>query len=104
MEILRDFHNRLIRFTDDRQEHIKTDHPEMFGQFEKIRENLLFPERVVRSRSDPAVELFYRHYNNTPVSPKYLCIVVKVLPYDAFIITAYFTDTIKKGEILWRGK
>ena len=35
----------------------------------------------------------------TPVTEKYLCVVVKV-----FIITAYFTDKIKRGEILWKRK
>jgi len=33
---------------------------------------------------------------------KYLCIVVKFKEKDAFVITAYFTDSIKKGEAIWR--
>lgn len=44
----------------------------------------------------------YRHYEITPVTEKYLCVVVKVLTGSPFIITAYFTDTVKKGEIIWR--
>ena len=40
----------------------------------------------------------------TPVTDKYLCVVVKVLTQDLFIITPYFTDTIKKGEVLWEKK
>jgi len=47
------------------------------------------------------VELFYRNYETTPVSHKFLCVVVKVLPDDLFMITAYFTDTVKKGLLLW---
>ena len=39
--------------------------------------------------------------DTTPVIQKYLCVVVKVLFDDLFIITAYFTDTVKGGEILW---
>jgi hypothetical protein len=42
--------------------------------------------------------------DTTPVTEKYLCVVVKVLAGDLFIITAYFTDTIKKGIILWKKK
>jgi hypothetical protein len=61
----------------------------------------LKPEKVVRSKTDSKVELFYRHYDVTPVTQKYLCAVVKVSIPDLFIITAYFTDTIKKGEVLW---
>ena len=34
----------------------------MFGQIEKIEETLLNPDIVVKSRTDPDVGLFYRHY------------------------------------------
>jgi hypothetical protein len=37
----------------------------------------------------------------TQVGGKWLCVVVKYLPDDAFVITAYFTDKVKTGEILW---
>jgi hypothetical protein len=32
------------------------------------------------------------------------CVVVKYFSDDAFVITAYLTDTIKAGEILWPTK
>ena len=76
----------------------------MFGQVDKIQEVLSEPDIIVRSRTDPDVELFYRHYGITPITEKYLCVVVKVLVEDAFIITAYFIDTTKKGEVLWGRK
>ena len=74
----------------------------MSGQISRIQETLLNPDIIVRSRTDPDVELFYRHYDTTPVTEKYLCVVVKVLTDDVFIITAYFTDKAKRGEILWK--
>ncbi|HID26412.1 MAG TPA: hypothetical protein EYP22_00975 [Methanosarcinales archaeon] len=104
MKWFKDIHNRRIRLTDERQEHIETDHPEMSGHIDKIQETVLNPDIIVRSRTDPDVELFYRHYDITPVTEKYLCVVVKVLVGDLFIITAYFTDTIKRGEVLWEKK
>ncbi|MFQ5632325.1 MAG: hypothetical protein ACE5I1_26445 [bacterium] len=104
MKIFKDAFNREVRLTDERYDHFVADHPEMDGQLGKIQETLLNPEQVVRSKIDIQVELFYRDYLSTPVTRKYLCLVVKVLSDDAFIITAYFTDTIKKGEILWKGK
>lgn len=104
MKWFKDIHNRQIRLTDERQEHIETDHPEMSGQIDKIQDTLLKPERILRSKTDPEVELFYRHYEVTPVTEKYLCITVKALIDDVFIITAYFTDTIKEGKILWERK
>jgi hypothetical protein len=100
----KDIHNRQIRLKDERQEHIETDHPEMSGQIDKLHETLSNPDIIVRSRTDPDVELFYRHYEITPVTEKYSCVVVKVLVGDMFIITAYFTDTIKRGEVLWKRK
>ena len=102
MKWFRDLNNRKIRLTEERQEHIETDHPEMAGQIDKIQETLLNPDVIVRSRTDSNVELFYRHYNVTPVTEKYLCVVVKVLSNDRFIITAYFTDKIKRGKVLWK--
>jgi len=65
---------------------------------------LLYPDIIVKSKTDLEVELFYRCYDVTPVTKKYLCVVVKVIVGDWFIITAYFTDTIKRGEILWERK
>jgi len=76
----------------------------MYGQIDKIRDTLSNPDIIVKSKTDPEVELFYRHYVITPVTEKYLCVVVKVLVGDIFIITAYFTDTIKRGEVLWERK
>jgi len=104
MKWFKDVNNRQIRLTHERQEHFETEHPEMSRQIEKIRNTLLNPDRIVRSLTDLEVELFYRHYDTTPVTQKYLCVVVKVLFDDLFIITAYFTDTVKGGEILWEKK
>jgi hypothetical protein len=104
MKWFRDIHNRWIRLTDERQVHIETDHPEMTGQIDKIQETVSNPDIIVRSRTDPNVELFYRHYDITPVTEKYLCVVIKIFMEDVFIVTAYFTDTIKKGHMLWERK
>jgi len=104
MKWLIDVHGRSIRLTQERQEHIENDHPEMSGQLDNIRDTLLSPDMIVKSKADEDVELFYKHYKITPVTEKYLCVVVKVLIGDLFIITAYFTDSIKRGEILWRKK
>jgi hypothetical protein len=36
-----------------------------------------------------------------PAGWEMVCVVVKYLPIDVFVITAYLTDTVKAGEILW---
>jgi hypothetical protein len=104
MERFKDVHGRQVRFTGERREHIESDHPEMSGQLEKIENTLSSPDIIVKSRTDPQVELFYRNYRTTPVTEKYLCVAVKTLEDNLFIITAYFTDTIKGGEVLWGKK
>ena len=102
MESFRDVYNRSIRLTRERQKHFETAHPEMAGSSLRISETLAKPDRIVRSVTDGAVELFYRHYATTPVTTKFLCVVVKVEANDYFVITAYYTDTIKRGENLWQ--
>ncbi len=98
---LRDVHGRIVRLTDERQIHLETDHPEMRDQVGRISETLHNPDRVTRSRTDLQAELFYKWYQTTPVTSKYLCVIVKVLPDDNFVLTAYHTDTVKQGVLLW---
>ena len=73
----------------------------MKGQIRRVGETLASPDKIVRSRTDSLAELFYKFYQSTPVTEKYLCIVVKSLESDHFIITVYFTDSVKRGEVLW---
>jgi hypothetical protein len=101
MKWFEDVFNRNIRLTDERLEHIELDHPEMSGQIDKIGETLATPDFVVKSRTDSEAVLFYKHYSETPVGGKHLCVIVKVRGDDLFILTVYFTDTIKRGETLW---
>ena len=100
MQEFRNYLGQSIRLTDERVEHIHT-HPRMTSLLPEIPGTLVDPEQVIRSRSDPDVHLYYRFLQGTVWGDKYLCIVVKSLFDDSFIITAYVTDTIKRGEILW---
>jgi hypothetical protein len=99
MLYFRDLKNRSIRLTDERLHHFEADHPEMAAQTSRISETLATPNRIVCSRSDSTVELFYKWYLSTPVTTKLLCVVVKVLPADHFIITSYYMDAVKGGEV-----
>ena len=62
------------------------------------------PQLVRRSRSDVTVRLFYEFYAQTRMGSKWLCVVVKYVESDAFIVTAYLTDKPKTGEDLWPKK
>jgi hypothetical protein len=65
-----DFQNRKIRLTDERFEHIISDHPEMSDQVDNIKYTLANPDIVIRSRTDSEADLFYRYYSGTPVGGK----------------------------------
>lgn len=101
---IQDISNRAIRLTDERLSHLETDHPEMQGQLSKIIETMSDPDIINRSATDPQVELFYKHYLSTPVTTKFLCVVLKVLTDDNFIITSFFTNTVRKGDVIWEKK
>lgn len=100
MLLLNDFQGREIRLTDERLGHI-LERPEMQGQEQRIAETLFTPDSVILSHHDPAVQLYHKLFEKTPVTRKYLVVVVKYLEQDAFIITAFFTDKEKKGEQVW---
>ncbi len=86
-DVLKDYAGREIRLTDERRQHI-LEHPEMQGLELAIGETLANPETVISSLSDSTVWLYYRYYRETRVGEKWLCVVVKAEPADAFVITA----------------
>ncbi len=57
--------------------------------------------RTSERRADPQVQLYHRLYNHPRLGEKYLCVVVKTVESDAFVLTAYLTDRVKQGEPPW---
>lgn len=103
MKILTDYQGRAVRLTPEREQHI-AGHPELAVMMDELERALNDPQQVIQSISDPSVELSYRYYHGTKVGDKWLCVVVKCLADDAFVITAYLTDKLKKGTLLWPTK
>jgi len=100
VKILKDFRDRAVRMTEERQAHI-AEHPEMRGLEGALAETLREPSLVIESHTDAAAELLYRFYFGTRVGDKWLCVVVKYAAEDAFVLTAYLTDEPKKGKQVW---
>jgi len=98
MKQFKNYSGKYVQLTSQREAHILYAHPEMQNQDQKIRETISNPDFVIRSRSDDDILLYYRDYENTPVTQKYMCVVVKDIEEKKFIITAYFSDHLKKGE------
>ena len=94
-----DYAGRSIRLTRERLVHIN-EHPEMRSLSNEIPKVLRFPEVVVESVSDNLVNLYYRNERSQTLGSKHLCVVVK-LTDDPFVITAYVTDRVKQGRVVW---
>ena len=100
MHLYVDYQGRRIRLTEERLAHI-LEHPEMKDAEPLIEQTLANPEQVMESLSDTQARLYYRLYVGTRIGNKHLCVVVKMLEADAFVVTAYLTDKVKKGRQLW---
>ena len=103
MKIVRDCFGRSVRLTEERMAHI-LQHQEMAVMEAEIERVLQSPAEVRVSRSDDTVQLFYEFYAQTRIGGKWLCVVVKYPPDDAFVVTAYLTDQLKAGETIWPKK
>jgi hypothetical protein len=72
-------------------------HPVMRGYATDVQGVLRTPDEIRRSRSDPAVFLFYRLER----PGRWICAVAKRLNDEGFLVTTYPTDAIKEGERVW---
>ena len=72
-------------------------HPALSGHESEVKTALENPEEVRRSKTDPAVYLFYKSQQ----IGRWVCAVSKRLDEEGFLITAYPTDTIKEGVKVW---
>lgn len=71
-------------------------HLEMKGYEKQVEETLKRAEIVRRSQGDPTVCLYYKK-----MVKYYQVVVVKHQNGQGFVVTTYWTDKIKKGEVLW---
>lgn len=74
----------------------------MVGKERAIRETLADPDEVRVSNQDRQVSLYYRWYNTSDIDNKFICVVVRMLENDAFIIIAYPAERIKRGDLVWK--
>ena len=76
---------------------VEKKHPSVAKQEKFVLKTLTDPDTIKSSQKDSKVWLFYRKQKSV-----YLCVVVKVLDSKGFIITIYFTNKTKKGEIIYQ--
>ena len=88
--------NVTIRITEEYWRYIvEIKHKIMANKEHLVKEILLEPDEIRRSLIDKSVFLYYKKFD------RLYCVVVKHLNNEGFIITAYPTDKVKEGEIVW---
>ena len=71
-------------------------HPIMEGKEKEVQEALKEPDEVRKSKKDKSVYLYYKG------GKIITCVVCKHLNGAGFIITAYQTEKIKEGKLVWK--
>ena len=90
---------KRIRLTEVQWDHIAYKHKEIIDQIEKIKRVLEDPDTIYFSPSEDNYQ-YCKLYRETPVTEKYLLLVVKHLNGEGFVITAFFVSRIKvKGKV-----
>jgi len=72
-------------------------HPAMSGRENDVKDTLEDPAEIRRSKSDTEVYLFYKPERIR----RWVCAVARRDDGEGFLITAYPTDAIKEGELVW---
>ena len=86
---------RTIYLTNERWNHIKSDHVEMSAELENIKTVLKEPNFVKKSEYDENVRFYYGYCKDRKSQAKYLLIAIKYLNGNGFIITAFYTNRVK---------
>jgi hypothetical protein len=71
-------------------------HVDLDGRLSDVMATLTDPDEIRESKADSDVLLFYRGSK-----PRFICAVIRSGP-DAFLITAYQTNAMKSGDIVWQ--
>src|SRR3990167_3534835 len=88
---------QIIRLTEERWHHIVERHPEIEGQMAKIQSTIQNPDLIVKNRYNKKERYYHRYFKSLK---NYLIVIVE---YEKnFIITAFISRKIKKGEVLWK--
>jgi hypothetical protein len=95
-EITTPLNIRVRTTTEYWQYLIDTKHPIMHNKDELVKKILSEPDEIRQSRIDKEAFLYYGKFD------KLYCVVVKHLGNEGFLITAYPTDRVKEGEVIWQ--
>lgn len=87
----------IVRTSESYWQRLIVKHPDIEMLEELVEQALAAPDEIRRSSRDSSVLLFYLARNES----RWVVAVARRLNGDGFLITAYQTDAIKEGEMLW---
>lgn len=98
LEVTCYYFNKKIRTTEDYwRKIVDTKHPSIKGNEDKVISALQNPDEIRQSKKFKDIFLYYKQFVES-----YVCVVVKLLNEEGFIVTAYHTIKIKEGGLVWK--
>ena len=70
-------------------------HPVMKSKEDIVKAALQMPDEIRQSKMDKDVFLYYKQFD------RLYCVVVRHAGTEGFLITAYPTDKVKEGDVIW---
>ena len=95
MKEFKDLIGNKVKLTDERLKHILSRHPEISANVNDFSNTLKKPDVIIKSRIDKNIILYHKKYKDY-----YLVIVVNKA--EKFIITAYLSYKVKRGDMKWK--
>lgn len=91
--------NKGIRLTEPQWSHIKGKHAECEGQTDKMISTITNPD-VIYFDGREDVYHYLKHFHRTPVTEKFMLVIVRHLNGEGFVITAFFISKIRlEGKV-----
>jgi hypothetical protein len=88
--------NIEVRTTVQYWEYLVTfKHPVMKSKEDIVKAALQMPDEIRQSKMDKDVFLYYKQFD------RLYCVVVRHAGMEGFLITAYPTDKVKEGDVIW---
>ena len=88
---------QFIRLTEERWQHIIDRHPEIKKHLSKIQSTIQNPDIIVKNRYHQSERYYHKYFERLQ---NHLIVVIEYK--KNFIITAFISRKIKKGEVLWK--
>ena len=97
-EVSSSYFNKIIRTTAEYwQKIVDEKHPSTKGNEQKVILTIQNPDEIRQSKKYRDIFLYYKLFGD-----KHICVVIKILNDEGFIVTAYHTTKIKEGGSVWK--